>query len=87
MFLVDSDVNLIVRNISQNKKSECKKLIKHCVEDYAWNLSICVCACDKDCDISKYLKNWTCMKSHVDDQVVTRDEIVDKSETKLINAN
>ena len=57
MFLVDSDVNLIVRNISQNKKSECKKLIKHCVEDYAWNLSICVCASDKDCDISKYLKN------------------------------
>ena len=66
---------------------ECKKPIKHltCEENYTCNSSTYPCKCDKHCDIVKYLKAFTCMKSLVDDVVVTYDEIVDTPETTLIN--
>ena len=36
-----------------------KKTIKHgvCAKVCAWNPSIRVCECDKDCEIGEYLKN------------------------------
>ena len=66
---------------------ECKKPIKHCVckEDYAWNHSICVCECDKDCEIGEYLKDSTCTKSLVDIVGVTCDEVAVTSENASIN--
>ena len=43
---------------------ERKKPIKHCIceEDYACNPNICTCERDKDCKITRYLKDCTCMK-------------------------
>lgn len=70
-FHVNADVNLMVEIIIQNKISsvikchyECRKPVKHLLfgEDYAWNLSIRDCECDKDCDISEHLKECTCIK-------------------------
>ena len=54
-----------------------KKPIKHaCKKDYAWNVSICACECDKNCDIS-ILKKYTCIKSTTDNLVITCDKIMD----------
>ena len=71
--------------------------IKHwdCGEDAAWNPSACACECDKDCEISEYLKDCKCMKSLVGDLVAMCDEVEhtveDLSyvtpETKSINSN
>ena len=36
-------------------------------EDCVWNPSICVSECDRDCDISEYLKDFTFTKGLVDD--------------------
>ena len=71
--------------------------IKHwdCGEDAAWNPSTCACECDKDCEISEYLKDCKCMKSLVGDLVAMCDEIEHTVEdlsyvtpgTKSINSN
>ena len=54
----------------KNDKRECKvkKLIKHftCEEEYAWSPNTCACECDKDYEISKYLKDCERVKSLVD---------------------
>lgn len=61
---------------------ECKNPIKDymCEKDYAYNPSICAYEYVKDHEIGEYLKNCLCMKSLVDDQVVTCDEIVNMPE-------
>ena len=58
---------------------DCKKHIRHrtCKEDHVWNPRKCACECDKDCEIGEYLKDCECMKSLVDDAVVTCDEAKD----------
>ena len=43
------------------------------------------CKCDRDYVIGKYLKDCECMKSLVDDQVVTFEEIEDTPESAVIN--
>ena len=68
----------------KNGKCHCKskKPIKHgvCKEDYPRSPSLCACDCGKDCEISKSLKDWKCIKSLVYDLTVTCDEIADKPE-------
>ena len=66
---------------------ECKKPIKHraCDGDYAWNPGTCACRCNKDCDIAKYLKDYECMKSLVDDLVGKCDAIQDTAKNVVIN--
>ena len=68
---------------------ECKKPIKNCVckTDFAWIPSTCPCQCVKHCDINKYLKHCSCVKTIVDDLVITCDEIIDEPRTALINSN
>ena len=56
--------------------------LRLCLESYY----MC-CECDKDCEIGKYMKNWKCMKSLVDDLVVTRDKIEDTLKSVLTNHN
>ena len=96
MFHVKIDVNLIAENSIQSKNSTkisvnaaVKKLIKHhvCKENYAWKPSTCACECDKHCEIDKYLKNCTCVKSIIDDLLVTCDKTEDTPETVSINSD
>ena len=50
----------------------CKITIKYhsCKEDYTWNVSISACVHDKNCEIDEYLKNYTCMKSIIDNKAI-----------------
>ena len=50
-----------------------------------WNSSTYISECHKDCEIGKYLKDCECMKSLVDDPIVTCDEIVDTPESATVN--
>ena len=61
-------------------KHECKKPKTHlaCEKDYIWNPSTCACKCDKDCKIGEYFRDSLCIKSLVDDLLVTCDEIGDR---------
>ena len=66
-----------------------KKSIRYwaCEEDHVWNPSACTFECDKNCKIGEYLKSSECMKSAVDNLLVTCDKIVDTTETAPINTN
>ena len=70
-----------------NVNIECKKPIKHCAckEDDAWNPNTYAYKCDKDCEIKEYLKNYTFVKSIIDDLVITCDEILDTPDTMSID--
>lgn len=98
VFNVNEDVNLMAGNVTQNKNGimisvivNVKETRKHhlCKEDYTWNPSVYACKYDRDCDISEYLKEDTCMKSLVDDIVddivVKCDEFEDRVKTASIN--
>ena len=56
-------------------------------KDYFWNPSTCAYECDKDCDMSEYLKHFPYMKSLVDDLVVTCDQIIDILELVVISSS
>ena len=80
--------------IPAGNKAKCLSSVKHTTKTihhekkvYAWNLTICACKSEKDCEIGEYLKDFTWMKNLVDDLVVTCDEIVDPPKTTLINSN
>lgn len=51
------------------------------------NFSTSTCECVKDCEFGEYLKDFECMKSLVDNVVVTCDGIVDMPEKVIINAS
>ena len=51
----------------------------------SWNPSTCACDCDKLCETGEYMKNCECIKSLVDDLVVSCDETADTPETISIN--
>ena len=53
-FHVNPDVDFMVENeivIIKTIK------LRVCEEDYGWNPRICVCGCDKDFEIGKYLED------------------------------
>ena len=50
-------------------------------KDYAWNPSACTC------EIDKYFKMDTYMKSITDHAVIACDEVIDTTETLPINFN
>ena len=56
---------------------EWKLQMKYCAleEDYPWNLSACVCECDKNCEICEYLKDCEYMKSLPHALVVAFDSL------------
>ena len=56
-----------------------------CEDVYAWNPSIGLGGCDKDFKIDEWLKNCNCIKSLVDDLVVTCDEVVDTPKSTPIS--
>ena len=70
-----------------NDKCQWIKPIRHraCEKYYVWNLRTCACKCDKDSEIGEYLQVCKCMKSFVDNLVVTRDEIEDTQKSVVIN--
>lgn len=63
------------------------KTVKHCTckEGYACNPGICGCECDKDCNISEYLKDFEGVKSLVDDLVVRSDETEETQNNKAVS--
>ena len=63
IFLVSADVSLMVRHATQDK-----------IGTYP---SIWACKCDKDFEMSEYLKDCTCVKSLFDYIIVTCDKIGD----------
>ena len=73
-FMVENEI-VIIKTIK----------LRVCEEDYGWNPRICVCGCDKDFEIGKYLEDWTYMRSLFDDAVVICDKIVGIPETTSIN--
>ena len=88
IFRVILNVNLIVENVVQIKN---RILIYVNVSvksvNFVWIPSTCPCQCVKHCDINKYLKHWSCVKTIIDDLVITRDEIIDEPRTALINSH
>ena len=66
---MNADVKLMVENVLQNKYGIMTSVnvivkiqVKHCEEDYVRNFSIGTWECDKDYNIGKCLKYYTCTK-------------------------
>lgn len=55
-------------------------------KDFALNPSLDACEWDKDCEICKYLKKFTCAKCFNDSLVVMCDEIIDTQKTTSISS-
>ena len=70
-----------------NCRCKCKKSIKHLVCKNTWNSSTCACVYDKHCDIDEYLKHYICVRSNIDDLVITCDKIMNTTETVSISSN